>query len=249
MAVAAALATGAFFWVRPGGRTTPSQATDVAVVADVHSGTAGACTASIESKDYRAALAYADEVLRVSPDDREAIRIRESARAMLTRFDEAIARVGQRLAAGDTDGATSALDSARAIDPSAPIVGELSARLAGQARAPEAARTGQQPSKSAASSAASAPQARRDQPVEAPRPGAADSRASAEPAPAATGPTAGRPVTPQPTRHGELAVHVEGAHRNAERSAASAIGERRQAASCCPSRSVARRRRDCLRPA
>jgi tRNA A-37 threonylcarbamoyl transferase component Bud32 len=199
VAVAAALATGAFLWVRSAGRTTPSQATDVASSPTFIRGRLALATASIESKDYRAALAYADEVLRVSPDDGEAIRIRESARAMLTRFDEAIARVGQRLAAGDTVGATSALDSARAIDPAAPIVGELSARLAGQARAPEAARTGQQPSKSAASSAASAPQARRDEPVEAPRPGAAGSRASAEPAPpAATGPSASvAAVTPQ----------------------------------------------------
>jgi tRNA A-37 threonylcarbamoyl transferase component Bud32 len=191
VAVAAALATGAFFWIRPGERTTPSQATDVASSPTFVRGRLALATTSIESKDYRAALAYTDEVLRVSPDDREAIRIRDSARAMLTRFDEAIASAGQRLAAGNTDGATRALDVARAIDPAAPVVGELSARLASQARAPEVTRAGQQPSKSTASSAASAPQGRRDEPLEAPRAGAAGSRASAEPAPpAASGPAA-----------------------------------------------------------
>jgi hypothetical protein len=50
------------------------------------------------------------------------------------RFDEAIVEANRRLAAGDTDGATRALSVARAIDPGAPAVTELSARLVQQFR-------------------------------------------------------------------------------------------------------------------
>jgi hypothetical protein len=51
---------------------------------------------------------------------------------MIVRFDEAVARATTLLAAGDADAATAAIDTARAIDPAAPVVNELSARLVNQ---------------------------------------------------------------------------------------------------------------------
>jgi serine/threonine protein kinase len=91
-------------------------------------------TAKLEARDYRAALASAEEVLRAVPDQREAIRIRDTARATLARFDEAIARANDRLAAGDIDAATTALNIARSIDASASAVAEVSGRLVNELR-------------------------------------------------------------------------------------------------------------------
>jgi serine/threonine protein kinase len=106
-------------------------------------------TTSLDAKDYRGALAYADEVLRAEPDERDAIRIRGAARAMVKRFDDSIARAGDLLAAGDTDSAATALNTARTIDPAAPVVGELSARLVSQLKTQaEAARRDGQHSRS-----------------------------------------------------------------------------------------------------
>jgi serine/threonine protein kinase len=56
------------------------------------------------------------------------------------RFDEAIVETNRLLAAGDTDGATRALNAARAIDPGAPVVADLSARLVERFRADAEAR-------------------------------------------------------------------------------------------------------------
>jgi hypothetical protein len=56
------------------------------------------------------------------------------------RFDEAIVEANRLLAAGDTDGATRALNTARSIDPGAPVVTELSSRLVEQFRVQAGAR-------------------------------------------------------------------------------------------------------------
>jgi hypothetical protein len=87
-------------------------------------------TASFEAKDYRAAMRYAEEALNLAPGDGDAVRIQEAARSMIERFDAAVAQVGQRLAAGDVEGATASLNTARGIDPAAPILSELSSRIA-----------------------------------------------------------------------------------------------------------------------
>jgi serine/threonine protein kinase len=94
----------------------------------------GLATTSLEAKNYREAVSYADDVLRVAPDDPEATRIRDAARAILARFDHAATRTRERLAAGDLDGATSALNEARSIEPGSPVVSELSAALVAQLR-------------------------------------------------------------------------------------------------------------------
>jgi hypothetical protein len=94
----------------------------------------GLANASLASKNYRAALSYADEVLRASPDQPDALRVREMASSMLKNFDDAIARGSQALAARDLDGAANALNAAREIDPTATAVADLDSRL-NQARA------------------------------------------------------------------------------------------------------------------
>jgi hypothetical protein len=146
--------------------------------------------ASIESKDYRAALVYADEILRVAPDDKDATRIRDAARTMLARFDDAIERAERRLAAGDTEGATSALNAARAIDPAASAVSQLSARIAGL----QAGERAQPDARRPKSTAASPPPV-----ASAPPPPVVASRAKPADEPAVAAVSAPPPVTPPAT--------------------------------------------------
>jgi serine/threonine protein kinase len=81
---------------------------------------------SLDARNYRAALAYASEVLAIDPQQAGAAKIRDEARGMLARFDAAIAEARQRLTAGDAQGASRAVEAARAIDPAAASVGDLS---------------------------------------------------------------------------------------------------------------------------
>ena len=99
--------------------------------------------ANLRSKNYGAALSQAEEVLQSAPDRAEAIRIRDEARATIARFDGAIAKATALLDAGDADAASAAIDAARVIDPAAPVVSELSARMVNQFKArADAARKG-----------------------------------------------------------------------------------------------------------
>jgi serine/threonine protein kinase len=185
-ATTAALVVGLYVWTLPRGQSRPDSAPTGTSQAFLRSQLALAA-ASVESKNYRAALVYADEVIRVAPDNGEAVRIRDAAKAMLARFDEAIASADRRLGAGDTAGATDALNAARAIDPTASSVGQLSERIAAQIQAGGRARRDAPPAKSAA-----APQ----QPAATEPTRQADKRTQAahEPASAATAPV---PVAPQ----------------------------------------------------
>jgi hypothetical protein len=129
--VALAIVVSLVVWQRT--RPTPTPATAGTSQNFVRS-RIGLASASLDAKDYRAAVAYADEALRVAPDDADAKRIREAAQAILTRFDQAVARARQRLAAGDPDGASTAINEARSIEPGAAVVGELSTALVTQLR-------------------------------------------------------------------------------------------------------------------
>ena len=87
---------------------------------------------SLNARRYREALGYAREVLQASPDNAEAQRVRNEATVVLQRFDDAIAR-GQRLvSAGDLDGASAALRTAREIDPGSSAVAALQEQIVSQ---------------------------------------------------------------------------------------------------------------------
>ncbi len=138
-AVATAAIVGGTIWLATRPETAATPATDSTPAPPSASPRArvALATASFEAKDYRAAIRYAEEALRLAPGDDDALRIQEAAQSMIARFDAAVAQVGQRLAAGDVDGATGALSTARGIDPTAPILGELSARIAARAKTSE----------------------------------------------------------------------------------------------------------------
>ena len=90
--------------------------------------------ASLNARNYRAAAAYAAEVLALNPAHPEAASIRDASQAMLERFDAAMAAAQKHLAIGDVQSAAQALETARAIDATAPAIVELSSRLSDEVR-------------------------------------------------------------------------------------------------------------------
>jgi hypothetical protein len=155
-------------------------------------------TASLQSNDYRAALQYADEAIRLAPEDRDAIRIRDAARASLARFDEAVVLANQRIGAADPNGATNALETARAIDPTAPALNELATRIAQLRRTQETASREVAPSRpSPPSTPPSQPRASAAPP---PRVDTGRGRSAERPPAAATPPAATSPSQPEPPR-------------------------------------------------
>jgi len=192
VAVVAALVTAAYFRTMSRERT-PSEAVASTPSPSFVRTQLALASASIESKDYRAALVYADEVLRVSPDEKDASRIRDIARAMLARFDEAIASGERRLAAGDTEGAASALSTARTIGPAAASTSQLSARIAEQLQATQSTRRDARPP-----AVAAPPISQRPAPTEPPRPTAGPARTADASASALAAPTTAPITTPSP---------------------------------------------------
>ena len=202
-ALAVALAIGGSFvlWSRSRTPSDPPRGSSQAFVRS----RLGLATTSLEAKDYRSAMVYADEALRVAPDEPDARRIRDAARAMITRFDQATARARERLAADDTEGAASAINEARSIDPSATTLGELSAELVNRLKtqAESARRDGQRarstpppvPSRQAASEPAKLDPARQRVAKEKEPSPAASAPPPEQPAPRETAPP---PVATQP---------------------------------------------------
>ena len=135
---------------------------------------------SLEARNYRAAVAYAGAVLEIAADHAEARRIRDEAREAMERFDEAIAAARTQLARGDVQAAARSLQTARALDPSAPEVADVSARITELTRQRDAdARAGAER------------QASRASPPSRPGP------ATTQPPPAPPATTGAAPATPQ----------------------------------------------------
>jgi serine/threonine protein kinase len=123
---------------------------------------------SLETRNYRAALAYSSEVLAIDPGHIEAAKIRDSARDMLARFDSAVAEARRHLSTGDAQGAAHALDTARAIDPASASVADLSYRVS-ELRAQQADARDNRRNRSVGDSAAAQNQAVRAAPGRAPQ--------------------------------------------------------------------------------
>jgi serine/threonine protein kinase len=147
--------TSYWFWLKPPApQPAPASETEVSS-SDAGQSRIGLASSSLQAGAYRDALGYADEVLRLFPNNAEALRIRGEARAALDRVDEAIARGNKLLASGDVDGASAALTAARKLDPSSSAVAALSEAIVAQYKTQ--AGLARQRAESAASSAASAP--------------------------------------------------------------------------------------------
>ena len=130
--------------------SSPGTSTAAAMPATAVQSRLELAASSLKTRNYRAALAHAGEVLASAPGHPEATRIRDEAQSAVARFDRAVGEARRLDAAGDADGAARALDAARAIDPAGPGVAELSARLADEFKSlAEAAQRDLQRSRSA----------------------------------------------------------------------------------------------------
>ena len=148
-------------------------------------------TASLDARNYRAALVYAEQVLAIEPKHQDALRIRNEARTMLDRFDRAIADARRRLAGRDLRGAAQALETARSIDPGSSSITEIGLAIAEQARPREtlgeSARRGRQTS-----------EPRESRETQSAVPTASSGRTAPPPAPAAPAPRVAEPVPLSP---------------------------------------------------
>ena len=116
------------------GAPSPAPAPGPPVDASALQNRLGLANASFGARNYRAAVAYAAEVLAIDPRHPQALGIRDESAAMLARFDVAVADARQRLSSGDIQGAAQSLETARGLDPTAPSLTELSARLSDAVR-------------------------------------------------------------------------------------------------------------------
>jgi Protein kinase domain len=113
---------------------------------------------NLASGDFPAAVQSSRDALAEAPENAEATRILEEAQAQVDRFDAAVVEARRRLDTGDAEGAQASLEMARAIDPTSPIVAELSTGLVDLLREINQAVTAQVPAaRSAAESTETAP--------------------------------------------------------------------------------------------
>jgi len=105
----------------------------------------------LEDKDYRAAMAQAEQALKVDPGNAPARDVVRKARGALAELDAAARQANSALDAGETQRAADALSRILALDPRHPSVAELTARLNGvfRAKAEEARRLASEARKSA----------------------------------------------------------------------------------------------------
>ena len=117
-AASVAVVTSYWFWFNAPVPSEPPPAA-AAVVSSTASDRSRVdqAVSSLKAHQYREALNYARDALRQFPNDAEAQRVRDEAAAAIARFDESIARGHRLLGAGNLDGASTALQAARDIDP------------------------------------------------------------------------------------------------------------------------------------
>jgi hypothetical protein len=137
-AVAAIAAGGYALWPRAG--TTTVTDGRVAVLSDeAIASRLTLARSSLEARNYRSALGYAAEILAANAAHPGAAQIRDEAQARLADFDAAIAEARGHLTRGDVSATARSLEAARELDPAAPSLVELSARLSELVRARDAA--------------------------------------------------------------------------------------------------------------
>jgi serine/threonine protein kinase/Tfp pilus assembly protein PilF len=97
----------------------------------------------LEDKNYDAAVASAERVLKIAPGSPAARRIVEQARRRKQQLDSAVTEARQALEAGNTAAASQSLSQILEIDPRHPAATELSTRLntAFRSKAEDAARS------------------------------------------------------------------------------------------------------------
>jgi tetratricopeptide (TPR) repeat protein len=137
-AMAIAAAGGSYvWWQREPPQKPPAQAAAPVQPDPGVTSRLAMASASYDARNYRAALAYAEQVLGIDPKNADAVKVRDDSKRALARFDTAIADARRRLAARDFRGAQQALETARGIDAGSPSVTELALRIAEESRSRE----------------------------------------------------------------------------------------------------------------
>ena len=83
----------------------------------------------LDDKDYKGALEHTTRILTLSPNNPEALGIREQAQIAMREIDTSVTAAREAMGRGDTAQASAALEKVMALDPKNPIVGELSKQL------------------------------------------------------------------------------------------------------------------------
>jgi serine/threonine-protein kinase len=131
---------GVFAWLRLRGGTQALPPAEVAVEQErilretLVAGKVELAQGQLENKSYADAIAQADQILVADPGNAAAHEIRSQAQAKLAELEVAAKEARAAFHAGDPDGASQKLARVMAIDPSHPVVGELSAALDRQFR-------------------------------------------------------------------------------------------------------------------
>jgi hypothetical protein len=152
---------------------------------------------SLQSRQFRDAQRYSEDVLAAEPTHAKARAIRDLAITSLRQAETAIERARQLIQAGDVRGAVRALDDARTIDPLAPGLAEVSRLMAERFKTQaEAAELELQRSRKAAPpQKAAGPPAKAATPSPAPPPAPSEPAAQSLPSPPPAAP-APSPVPP-----------------------------------------------------
>jgi tetratricopeptide (TPR) repeat protein len=143
----AVLAVGAYLLTRPDPTPTPSPeaATTTTVAVKVDPAVAGhvdAAQKALAARDYKGAVARADQALQRDAQNAAARQVKEQAEASLRQIDAAAAEARRALAAKDTAAAGRAIEQLTALDPSHPAIAEAKTTLEAffRARAEQARR-------------------------------------------------------------------------------------------------------------
>ena len=83
----------------------------------------------LEDKNYKRTIDQAAQILTLSPNNPEALAIREQAQSALREIDTSVAAAREAVARGDSAQATAALERVMARDPKNPVIAELSSGL------------------------------------------------------------------------------------------------------------------------
>ncbi len=83
----------------------------------------------LEDKNYRRAIEQSGQILTLSPNNPEALGIREQAQSAIREIETSVATAREAVARGDSAQASTALEKVLTLDPKNPVVTELSSQL------------------------------------------------------------------------------------------------------------------------
>jgi hypothetical protein len=83
----------------------------------------------LEDKNYKRAIEQSAQILSLSPNNPEALGIREQAQSAIREIETSVAAAREAVARGDSAQASAALERVMARDPKNPVVAELSSQL------------------------------------------------------------------------------------------------------------------------